>query len=489
MARQSAQRFALVRPVCRGVGLLLHVPALMALVSLPVCLIFDETPGLAALGWTAGIAVISGQALYWATHSHVPTQPRHAMLIAAVAWLLVSAVGALPFVLGRQIGVLDALFESLSGFTGTGMSVLAADNLPHYLQWWRSLSQWIGGVGVIVLLLSILPPRRGALELYYSESRDQKLLPSVRSTARAIWSIYVIYTLLGVGLLWLAQVPIWRAINHGMTAIATGGFTVTAHSLMEAKPPAKIVYMLLMIAGAISFYAHYRAVRERRPIDALFASSEMKLFWSVLVVGAAVIAIDNFWLFKTPGLDSVLQWVSAVTTTGFQSADMTHWHPGSLFLMSLAMLMGATAGSTGGGLKTVRLVLLYKSIVWSLVEITRRPHEIVRLTFDGEALTQAEAASRVRAATTLTYGWLAVSALAVLVMTHCVPAATPLQITVFDVFSAQSNVGLSAGLVGPDLSTAGKLTLMAVMWMGRLEIIPVMVLVALVLRGSTHKRV
>lgn len=488
MNERSAERFAIAKPVSRGVGLLLHVPALMALVSLPLCVIFDEYSGLRALGFTAAAGLIPGQALFWIARGHSPTQPRHAMLIAAIAWLLVSVVGAVPFVLGHQVAVLDALFESISGFTGTGMSVLHANELPHYLQWWRSLSQWIGGVGVIVLLLSILPPRRGALELYYSESRDKKLLPSIRSTARAIWSIYVGYTLLGIGLLWLGHVPIWQAINHAMTAIATGGFSITGDSLISATPLAKTLYMPIMVAGAISFYAHYRALSTRRPISALFGSSELKLFWFVVVIGAAALAVDNFLLYQANWLDSVLQWVSAVTTTGFQSEPLTHWHPGTLFLMSLAMLIGATAGSTGGGLKMIRVVLLYKSIVWSLAEINRRPHELVRLTFDGQALTKGDAASRVRAATTLTYAWFVVSALGILAMAYAVPDTTPLQITIFDVLSAQSNVGLSAGLVGPNLSVAGKLILMTVMWMGRLEIIPVMVLVAVLVQRGTGRR-
>jgi trk system potassium uptake protein TrkH len=488
MNQRSAARFAIAKPVSRGVGLLLHVPALMALVSLPLCVIFDEVSGVRALGVTAATGLLLGQALFWAGRGHSPTQSRHAMLIAAVAWLLVSIIGAIPFVLGDHISVLDALFESISGFTGTGMSVLHANELPHYLQWWRSLSQWIGGVGVIVLLLSILPPRRGALELYYSESRDKKLLPSIRSTARAIWSIYVGYTLLGIGLLWLGHVPIWQAINHAMTAIATGGFAITGDSLISATPLAKALYIPIMIAGAISFYAHYRAVSTRRPFSALFGSSELKLFWFLLIIGAGVLAADNFLLYQSNWLDSVLQWVSAVTTTGFQSEPLGHWHPGTLFLMSLAMLVGATAGSTGGGLKILRVVLLYKSIVWSVVEINRRPHELVRLTFDGEALTRGDAESRVRAATTLTYAWFMVSALGVLAMAYSVPDSTPLQITIFDVLSAQSNVGLSAGLVGPHLSAAGKLVLMTVMWMGRLEIIPVMVLVAVLVQRGTRRR-
>jgi trk system potassium uptake protein TrkH len=467
------------------VGLLLHLPALMGIASLPVCLVFDEMAGVRVLLITSGVSIVAAQALYWPARRGTQVFRRHAMLIAALSWLLVACLGALPFAITGGISWVDALFESLSGFTGTGLSVLEPASLPHYLQWWRSLSQWIGGVGVIVLLLSILPPRRGALELYYSETRDQKILPSVRSTARAIWSVYCSYTLVAIGLLWCAGDPVWRAINHGMTGIATGGFTITDDSFQVASLAVKLVSLPIMVAGAISFLVHYRAMQSKPRGAALFASSEQRLFWAVLCGGAVLLTLDNYWLGQVGWIDSVFQWTSAVTTTGFQSVVLSDWHTGALLLLCVVMLVGATAGSTGGGLKMLRFVLLYKSIRWSLHTFTRRPHEVLRLTFDGEALSRADAASRTRAVTTLSIAWIAVSLLAVVLMAHSVADSVPLQSVVLDVVSAQSNVGLSSGLVDAQLNTSGKLILMAVMWAGRLEIVPALVLVALLLRART----
>ncbi|WP_353112211.1 TrkH family potassium uptake protein [Salinisphaera dokdonensis] len=474
-----------MRPVARGVGLLLHVPALMGVASIPICLVFDEMAGARVLLITIGLSTVIAQVLYWPARRGTQVFRRHAMLIAAISWLLIACLGAVPFAIGGGIKWLDAAFESLSGFTGTGLSVLEPSTLPHYLQWWRSLSQWIGGVGVIVLLLSILPPRRGALELYYSETRDQKILPSVRATARVIWSVYCSYTLVAVGLLWLAGEPLWRALNHGMTGIATGGFTITDDSFQSASLAVKLVSLLIMTAGAISFFVHYRAIQVKPRAKALFAGAEQRLFWTVLCGGALLLTLDNHALGQSGWVDSVFQWVSAVTTTGFQSAALSNWHTGPLLMLCLVMLVGATAGSTGGGLKMLRFVLLYKSVRWSLQTFTRRPHEVLRLTFDGQALTREDAASRTRAVTTLSIAWMTVSLLAVIIMTHCVADGVPLQAVVFDVVSAQSNVGLSSGLVDTDLSASGKLLLMAVMWAGRLEIVPVLVLVALLVRGRT----
>lgn len=468
--------------------MLLHVPALMALVSLPVCLIYDEPRGYAVLGVTGAVSLVVAQVMYWPARSGTRVFRRHAMLIAAISWLSIALIGSIPFMLGHDSDVLDAIFDSLSAYTGTGMSMLEPRRMPHYLQWWRSLAQWIGGVGVVVLLLSILPPRRGALELYYSETRDQKLLPTIRATARAIWSIYCVYTLVAIGLFWLAGEPVWRAINHGMTGIATGGLTITGDSLQSSTLAVKLVSLPIMIAGAISFFVHYRAFRERPRARALFTGSEQQLFWGMVLGGGALLALDNYALANATVVDSMLQWVSAVTTTGFQSVSFDTWHIGPILMLCSVMLIGANAGSTGGGLKILRLVLLYKSVRWSLAALTRRPHQVLRLTFDGHAIAREEAASRVRAVTTLTIGWIAVNALAITTLAHCVPADTGFYEVVFEILSAQSNVGLSSGLAASDLGAPAKLVLMTVMWAGRLEIVPVLVLIALLLRGRAPGR-
>src|SRR5699024_783920 len=198
--------------------------------------------------------------------------------------------------------------------------------------------------------------------------------------------------------------------------------------------------------------------------------------------------INNAAMQGAGWLNSCVQWVSVVTTTGVQTAPLEDWHSSTLFLLALAMCVGGAAGSTTGGIKMLRLMVLYKSIVWSLAEITRRPHELVRFVLDGKALVRGDAQARVRAATTLTYGWIIVAVIAVTLMTYCVPIDTPLQFIVFDVLSAQSGEGLTSGLVNANLSAGGKLVLMTVMWMGRLEIIPVLVLLAVLVRGGLHRR-
>lgn len=475
-------------PVLRGLALLLHVPIAMAILSVPVCL-FHDPDHWPALAITAAAGLVCGQPLYWLCRDAPVTQRHHALLIAALAWLAISAIGALPFIVAApHVTVLDALFESLSAHTGTGLSVMAPEALPPLLQWWRSLAQWIGGVGVIVLLLAVLPPNRGSLELYYSEGRDDKIRPGVTATVHAIWSLYLAYTLAAIGLLWAAGEPPWHALNHGMTAIATGGMTVTDDGLAAAGTAVKIAYLPILIAGATSFAIHYRIWREGRFRAGLFGGLEQRLGWSILLVGIPLIVAQNHWADTAiPPVDSALHWISAATTAGFQSDDLGSWPLISMLWLLPVMVVGAMAGSTGGGLKLARVAMLCRAFLWSLQSLTRTPHQVMRFVCDGEALARADAAARVRAVTILAIGWGLLLVCGVLALAQAAPDWSLKEI-VFEVVSAQNNVGLSTGATGPEAPAAAKIVLMLLMWMGRLEIVPAMVLLILFLERGLGRR-
>ncbi|HKJ71995.1 MAG TPA: TrkH family potassium uptake protein [Gammaproteobacteria bacterium] len=482
-------------PVLRGVGILLHVPALMALLSLPVAWALGEPEGLLGFAVTAAASLAGGQLLFWSARGDTNIQRHHAMLIAALAWLLVPLAGTLPFLLAADspgadprtaaalaplAGFANALFESVSGFTATGLT-MAPDpaGLPAYIQWWRSFTEWVGGLGVVVLLLAVLPPGRSALHLYFSEAREERILPSVKSTVRTIWAIYLGYTVAGVGLLYWAGAPPWVALNHGMTAIATGGFSVTNGSLAGSGTAERAVYLLLMVLGAVSFAAHYRVIRQGDLRGGLWGSAEARLFLALLAVGAVVLGLEQWHLLGAPyWMDSAFQWVSALTTAGFATVDVGAWHPLMLLWLILAMLVGAMAGSTGGGLKMNRTALLLKNLAWNVRGFRRTPHEVVRHRLDSSRLSEEDAAVRVKAAGELTVAYLLLWLASVILLLHMLPGDTGIERVFFETASAQGNVGLSAGLASPSLPLAAKLVLMAQMWMGRLEIFPVMVLLA-----------
>lgn len=474
-----------MRPVWRGIGLVLHAPAVMALLSLPVCAVFGEWRGIGDLLLTAAVAVVIGQALYWAARGGAEMGRYHAMWVAAAGWLLVSVVGALPYWLAAGTGhgpallarFLNAFFESLSGFTSTGMTLLdhpAA--LPHYLQWWRSLTEWVGGVGIIVLMLSVLPVDQNALHLYRSEARDQKILPSVRSTVQAMWSVYLLYTVVGVGLLWLAGGSGWRAVNDGMSAIATGGFSISDHGLADSPPAFRAVLMLVMVVGATSFSSHYRLLRSRDWRGGLWGGSEQRLFWGLLAAGVVLMIVEHALLRdRVDFLDAALRWVEALTTSGFPGASLQHWHGAPRFWLIIAMFCGGMAGSTAGGFKLLRVVTLFKGLQWGATEAASSPHELVRYRLDGRALTRDQADERVKVAAIVFTLWIVTLACGVLALLHALPAGTRLDTALFDAVSALDNVGLSTGLAVAHMDAAAKVTLCVLMWLGRLEIVPVMV--------------
>lgn len=480
-----------MRSVLRGIGLVLHAPAAMALLSLPVCAFFGEWRGVFDLLITAGVAAVAGQSLFWAARGGAPLGRYQAMWVAAAAWLLVSVVGALPYWLAAGRGAaplnpfVDAFFESLSGFTSTGMTLLVhPSRLPHYLQWWRSLTEWVGGVGMIVLMLSVMPVDRNALNLYRSEARERKILPSVRSTAQAMWSIYLLYTVVGAALLWGSGGSLWRAINDSMSAIATGGFTVADQGIAGTPVAFRLVLMLIMIAGATGFSSHYRLLRQRDWRGGLWERSEQRLFWGLLLAGALLVALENSLLAdRIGGLDSALRWVEALTTCGFPGGGLSHWHGATRFWLVVAMFCGGMAGSTAGGIKLFRVLTLFKGLRWSAMEAGATPHEVVRYRLDGQRLTRREADVRVRSAGIVFMLWVVTVVIGVLAMLHTLPAGTAFEVALFDVVSALDNVGLSLGPAIGHLDVSAKLTLCALMWLGRLEIVPVMVVLARWLGG------
>lgn len=479
-----------MREVFRGTGILLHVPALMALLSVPVAWWSGYLWGIWSLLLTAVVALTLGQILLFFGRGAQTFHRYQSMQIAAISWTLIALIGAIPFWLGGQWTPAHAIFESVSGFTSTGLTIVAAaSELPAYLQWWRSLMQWVGGIGVILLLIAVLPAERGALNLYFSEAREEKILPTVKATVRMIWLIYIGYTAAGILLLWLVGEPAWRALNHGMTAIATGGFTITDDSLASAPAVVQIAYLPLMIFGAISFLVHYRLLVERQTPKQVWRLDEIRIFVGVLVFGA-VLLVGQHWLVgrSEETLSLVFMWVSAVTTAGFATEPLALWSDAALLLLLVAVLMGGMAGSTGGGIKLVRVGILLKDLAGQVRELRASAHEVVMVPHNGKRITPNEMGELGRIAARLVGVFLLLWLLGVFVILHFLPAETPLSFVFFETASALFNSGLSSGLVGPDLPMPAVLVMSVLMLLGRLEVFPLLVLFAWAFGGRLLRR-
>lgn len=502
-----------LRTVLSDLGRILQALSGMMFLSIVVPIVWGEYYAIPSLlasgGLTLGLGVLLSE---WTGDAEEPRK-LHGMIIAASGWLLVAVLGSLPFLfiawtvrldpswlavpsdahtttLAAFRTPLNGVFESMSGFTGTGLTMsVHEDELPRTIQWWRSFIQWIGGVGVIVLTTAILSrPGSGSLTLYESEARSEKIHPSVVSTVRTIWWIFLLFTFVSISLLWVAGMPIWDAINHAMTTLATGGFSVTDNSIATYQSVViEFALIPLMILGSIAFPVHYLMLQG----DLRNLYRDLQTRWVFIFFAAGSLALTALLYHNGPYTTlfqsfrfALFQFVSAASCTGFQTAAIGEtWSPLSQLTVSFGMFVGAAAGSTVGGIKLIRLLTLGKGTTHRIMGVFYPASAIRRFEIDGRVLSDVELSREFEEAAIITLLWLVflvVGIVGLLLLTREFTLAN----VVFEVASAQGNVGVTTGITGPKMPTAAKIILMFNMWIGRLEIIPVLVLLRAVLRGG-----
>ncbi|MEW5826587.1 MAG: TrkH family potassium uptake protein [Candidatus Bipolaricaulota bacterium] len=488
--------------VFRDLGRVIPVVGWMAVASLVVALVFGESYTVLPLSITAAASFFLGALFYLPFRRSGEARLRHAMLTAALAWLIVPLVGALPFILVASASAFparlaaglapfrnpaSAFFEAVSGFTGTGLSMATRpDLLPHALQWWRSFSEWVGGMGVIVVVLTILAgpkPGLAMYSLYYAEARTEKIHPSVKSTVFSMWWIFVLYTGASAVALWAFGMPVWHAINQAMVGVATGGFSLTPNGTAAYRSVGiELVLMASMLVGAISFSMHYEMLRgEGRKF---WRDYQTRALFAFVALGIVALTLEN--LGTIGGLNalrlSAFHFVSAATTTGFQGTDFGSWSEAAKLILALGMFIGGAAGSTAGGIKLIRLLTLVKGIRWRFRQIVSPRGAIVPLRIGTTPVREGEVGQRLEDAAMVTLLWLVFLAVGVVALLHTVPSRFSLADVILEVTSAQGNAGLSTGITSPTMTLAGKLSLCFNMWVGRLEIIPALMLLRTIFR-------
>jgi len=499
------------RTVGRDVGRIVQAVSLMMVVSIVVAAVNMEFYAIPAFLASAIVMAGLGTGLARRYRDATPPAKRDAMVTAAAAWALVGVLGGLPLLLiawtiqvdpfpvwantppmdsttAIFLHPLDAVFESMSGFTGTGLTMAAVEEkLPRSLHWWRSLIEWVGGVGVIVLTVAIL--RRGggsgSYTLYESEARSEKIHPSIVTTVQEIWKIFVGLTLGSIVLYLLAGMPLWGAINHGMTGIATGGFSVHADSIgYYDSPLIEYATVPIMVAGSIAFPIHYLIFRgELRNFYADLQTRWVFIWFTAgsLALTGILYANGQYATFEETFRLALFQFVSATSNTGFGTATIGGgteqvWSAGATLLTCLGMLTGGAAGSTTSGLKLIRVATLVRGTEWQIREVFRPESAIRYLRIGERKLSEAQAQREYTEATVVFVLWVAFLAIGVAVLLRVLSPGHPLEYVIFDVMSAQSNVGLDSGITGPGMPDTAKAMLIVNMWVGRLEIIPVAVL-------------
>jgi trk system potassium uptake protein TrkH len=382
------------KPVLKIIGILLMIEGLFMLSSLPFSVYFrgdDFIP----LTISSAITFFTGLSLWFLRKKYDQHDigKREGYLVVSITWFVMSAFGALPFYLSGYIpSFTDAYFETISGFTTTGASILTdIEALPKGLLYWRSLTHWIGGMGIIVLSIAILPFLGfGGQQMFWAEvpgPEKEKLHPRIAVTARRLWGIYAAFTFLLVILLMSGGMNFFESLCHAFGAMSSGGFSPKNTSIAGYSPYIQYVVIVFMFIAGTNFTLHYIALRGR--LREAVSGQEFKAFVSVLMISSVLIAVilvlKSGYETENAFRSSLFQVVSIVTCTGFATDDYMLWPRYAWFLIFVLMFAGGMAGSTSGGIKIVRHVLLFKN-VGVVFKKLRHKSAVIPVRMDGKVV-------------------------------------------------------------------------------------------------------
>tara|TARA_Y100000768_G_scaffold64359_1_gene44400 strand:+ start:1664 stop:3121 length:1458 start_codon:yes stop_codon:yes gene_type:complete len=459
------------------IGILLMINGMLMLTAIPFAFYHSEESWKGIL-LSSLINSLVGFFLYYKTKNtkNKDLKRRDGYLIVTSSWVCMCLFGMLPYIFTNQIpNVSNAFFETVSGYTTTGATILDdIEALDYSILYWRSLTQWIGGMGIIVLAVAILPFLGiGGMQLFVAEAPVfslDKLQPRIKETAQRLWLIYISFTILLFFIFWAEGMNLFEAINHAMTTFATGGFSTKNASIGYFESPLiQYTVILFMFISATNFTLTYFALK--LDFGKLYRNEEFRIYFSFIIiltfmVFGTLMLIDSTYPEAT-FRDSLFNIVSIVTTTGFTTADFTGWTEFITILFFILMFFGASAGSTSGGIKIVRHVVLLKN---SYIELKKQLHQsgVFTLKFNNRKVPN-EVVSNILAFTMLyvvifSFGSIIMSLMGIDFMTAIGSVAATL-----------GNVGPGIGEVGPSstynsMPEAGKWFLSLLMFIGRLEL-------------------
>lgn len=450
--------------------------------------------GLAGWGWgddgavvakmllSALIVLFPGLLALWLTRGASDLSRKDGFAIVTLGWLILAHAGALPYLITGVIpNPVDALFETMSGFTTTGSTIITdIEILPRGVIFWRSMTQWMGGMGVLLMCVAILPFLGvGGMQLYRAEmpgpSKD-RLTPRIANTAKLLWGVYVLLTLAETGALMLAGMTFFDAINHSLCTMATGGFSPHNASIAHFDSPAiSLIISFFMLLAGINFALHYRALRG--DLKSYWRSPEVRFFFGIIAVATLLISIDlivhmGFGTGQSL-LAALFQVISIITTTGFATEDYDLWPLFSKTLLFMLLFSGGCAGSTAGGIKLMRTLVVLKEC-GRQIRLFMQPQAVLKIRM-GQQTVQSNIVSGISAFYLCFF-------MLFIVFTLLMALLTPdLQTAASSVIACMGNVGPGFSAVGPTANFAsipwpGKILLSFAMLLGRLELFTVLVL-------------
>ncbi len=387
-----------------------------------------------------------------------------AMVLAGFAFVAVSMLGSIVYL--DHLPPLDALFESVSGFTTTGLTTATPESMPNSILFWRSMTQWLGGLGMLVIIILLLSsPGMSAYYMYRSEIKTHRIEGNVYLAMKRILMIYGILTIAGIFLFLLAGMPAFDSLNHAMTAISTGGFSVKNASLgYYSSTLIEIAAIVLMVLGATSLFLHKKIFS--RDYREYFRNSEVQLFWALIIVFSVLVSL-SFLPVAEPIRTGVFNTFSALTTTGFNLG--IHAYPElSKFLLVLVMIIGGFAGSIAGGLKLARVGVLGKAMTWVSKKVFYPSSAVVPFKFNRRTIGDEE----LTIISLFSFAYIFILIISSMLLSFM--GYTPMD-SFFVSASAEGTVGLTTMDIAV-MNPAGKVILIIDMLLGRLEILPFFVL-------------
>lgn len=486
-----------IKGVISGVGTIMLIFPFSLLLPFIVGVLYNEPillltkayilPGLLCLSIGAFLVTFSGGS----DKALVDLRPVGALVIVSITWIVIAFIGSLPYILIDALPDFEnAFFESMSGFTTTGASVITdIDGMEHSILFWRALTQWIGGLGVIVLMVAVFSmllggPKAGMLLMKGEVPGHQsdRFVPRLRDTAKILWTIYLVLTVLEILFLRIAGLSLFDAVCHTFTTLSTGGFGTHTASIAHYKDMntallIEFIFMIFMLFGSINFVLHYNAIKSNW--KAYLRDRELKvylmllgLFILIVTLDVAVNRSDQYNPLEALRA-SAFNVISTMSTTGYATEDFGQWPALSQFIMVVLMLMGGMTGSTSGAIKTARLMIAYKALTRSLRRIGH-PQAVIPLRIGHVVFNERI----IRSVGVFIFGYLTIFLVGTFMMT----------LTGLDFVSSLSSLATTLGGVGPGLNVigpsqnfasltiVGKVMLSFFMWLGRLELLTALVL-------------
>ena len=445
-----------------GIGIMCLIPLIIDTVYLELNTFSFIIPAAVSLGFGY---------LFMKIFENAPQKIRlkHGMIISAFAWFWAGLIGGIVITLSTNIPIIDGVFESVSALTGTGITIFEnVEILPHGILFFRALEQWIGGLGVIVIVLRFMT-NTGTLsrKLYKSEARDERLKPSIKNTIQKTMEIYLIYTILGILLFVLAGMPFFDAICNTFCLISTGGMCVkNANIGYYQNEMIYLISIIIMILGATSFLAHYKIIKSNG--KTLIEDLQFK----IIICTIAFVTLMLYFLSDIVPMELLFTITSVMTTTGASVASvdaMAGWPSFVIICLMCLMLVGGSNGSTVGAIKLVRTITFLKGIHRNVKQIISPEHIIVPIKLNGSTISDraiAEAGSFIALYMMfILFTWAL----------FCYFGYDPFK-SLFAAMSLQGNNGLELGIMNHTLNPIIKIVSMIDMWTGRLEIYPVLIL-------------